>query len=90
MNFNSKKILIIDDDKTLLDILSQLFDRLGCEPICASSGDVGLNLFMKKRPEVVLTDFDMPGMDGTSPITSKPYTRTRWSSSCRDTIGRAY
>jgi len=64
LNFNSKKILIIDDDKTLLDILSQLFDRLGCEPICAGSGDDGLHLFMKKRPEVVLTDFDMPGMDG--------------------------
>jgi CheY-like chemotaxis protein len=64
LNIESKKILIIDDDKTLLDVLSQLLTRLDYEAVCADNGYSGLDLFLKGQFEIVLTDYDMPGMDG--------------------------
>jgi CheY-like chemotaxis protein len=59
-----KNILVIDDDETLLDVLAQLLTRSGYDVICAENGDKGMNLFLKGQFEIVLTDYDMPGMDG--------------------------
>jgi CheY-like chemotaxis protein len=64
MKADSKKILIIDDNDTLLEMLSQLLARLEYEIICAHNGYNGLSLFTKRQCDIVLTDYDMPGMDG--------------------------
>ena len=64
MKADSKKILIIDDDRTLLDGLSQLLARLDYPFVCADNGYSGLDLFLKGQFDIVLTDYDMPGMDG--------------------------
>lgn len=61
---NKKEILIIDDDEIILGVLSQLLSRSGYEVITADNGDMGLDLFLRKPYGIVLTDFDMPGMDG--------------------------
>jgi DNA-binding response OmpR family regulator len=39
LNIDSKRILIIDDDENLLDILCELFAMFGCEAICASNAN---------------------------------------------------
>jgi CheY-like chemotaxis protein len=62
----SKKILVVDDDDLLLDAVSQMLFRLGFHVIAANSGDKGLDLFLKRKCDIVLTDFDMPGLDGIS------------------------
>lgn len=64
MNIDSKKIIVIDDDEALLEVLSQLLALLGYKVICATNGYDGLSLFLKEKCDIVLTDFDMPGMDG--------------------------
>lgn len=64
LEVDSKKILVVDDDEILLDVVSQLLFRLGHEVESANNGDKGLHLFLQRQYDIVLTDFDMPGMDG--------------------------
>jgi DNA-binding NtrC family response regulator len=64
MEVASNKILVVDDDEILLDALSQLLSRFGYEVVSANNGDSGLEYFINGPYDIVLTDFDMPGMDG--------------------------
>ena len=64
MALDSKKILIVDDDEVIVDVLTQLFARLGHESAAADNAYSGLNLFLKGQFDIVFTDYDMPGMDG--------------------------
>ena len=47
-----------------MDVLTQVFARLGHEAIAADNAYSGLNLFVKGQYDIVFTDYDMPGMDG--------------------------
>jgi DNA-binding response OmpR family regulator len=58
------KILLIDDDPTLLDLLSQFLAEAGYEVFSAPNGPSGLKLAYNERPNLVLLDVMMPGMDG--------------------------
>ncbi len=58
------KILLIDDDPTLLDLLSQFLVDAGYEVFAAPNGTAGLRLAYGERPDLVLLDVMMPGMDG--------------------------
>jgi CheY-like chemotaxis protein len=64
MKTDSNKILIVDDNKNILDVLSQVIVRLDYEAVCADNGDRGLELFLQGPCDIVLTDYEMPGMDG--------------------------
>ncbi len=59
-----KKILIIDDEKPTLAMLSLLLEALGYEALTADNVETALEIFLKKRPSIVLTDIKMPGKDG--------------------------
>lgn len=59
-----RRILVVDDEKNILDILSGILSIIGYEVVSAGSGHEGLNLFLKNSIELVLTDLNMPGMDG--------------------------
>jgi DNA-binding response OmpR family regulator len=58
------KILLIDDDPTLLDLLSQFLQEAGYQVFSAPNGTLGLKLAYNERPDLVLLDVMMPGMDG--------------------------
>jgi len=58
-----KKVLVIDDEKALRTRLSELLKKDGFGVLEASSGKEGLDLFKKRRPDAVLLDYRMPGMD---------------------------
>ena len=59
------KILIIDDAEIDLDILESILNQLGFQNIIrASSGMEGVQLAEKHRPELVMSDIMMPGIDG--------------------------
>jgi len=64
MKADSNKILIVDDNKAILDVLTQVLVRLDYEVVRADNGDQGLDLFLRGPYDTVLTDYDMPGMDG--------------------------
>lgn len=61
-----KKILIVDDDKFLLDMYSIKFTENGCKVMTALNGDEALRLLAEGeiKPGICLVDVVMPGMDG--------------------------
>lgn len=61
---NLEKILIIDDDTTLLDLLGEHLTAAGYETGRAESGAEGLALVETAEPDLVVLDVMMPGMDG--------------------------
>ncbi len=61
---NNKRILVVDDDRAIRDILSDALSFMGFSVVVARSGNEGFDLFLKDRFDLVLTDLRMPGMDG--------------------------
>ncbi len=59
-----KKILLIDDDQTLLHLLGEYLRESGFEVCGAGSGAAGLRLAFNEHPDLVLLDVMLPGMDG--------------------------
>lgn len=57
-------ILIVDDEKAIVDILDFNLRRDGYEVIKAYNGEDGLRLFREKNPDLVLLDIMMPKIDG--------------------------
>lgn len=60
------KVLIIDDEVPTLEMLRLFLGACGYEVLTAENEALGLELFKKERPPVVLTDIKMPGKDGFS------------------------
>jgi CheY-like chemotaxis protein len=61
---NNKRILVVDDDKAIRDIISDVLSFMGFTVAVARSGNEGLDLFLKEPFDLVFTDLRMPGMDG--------------------------
>jgi CheY-like chemotaxis protein len=60
------KILVVDDNKFLRIVVSKMLSRLGYEVSSADSGENGLSIFLKNKFDIVLSDYEMPGMDGVA------------------------
>ncbi len=58
------KILVIDDERMICDLLRAAFSAHGHEVITATSGREGLSVFQHLNPRFTLLDLNMPGMDG--------------------------
>jgi len=59
-----KNILIIDDNEEILDIFKQLLLDEGYRVSTANNGSTGIILFMMQNFDLVITDLNMPGMNG--------------------------
>jgi len=57
-------LLLVDDDATLLRFLTEYLEREGYSVRSADRGQAALRLFYESRPDIVLLDVMMPGMDG--------------------------
>lgn len=57
-------ILITDDNKQISSILKEYAKMEGFTPYLAASGEEALQLFKEKKPDIILLDVMMPGMDG--------------------------
>lgn len=64
MNPDVPNILIVDDDVDLLNLLSMRMTAVGYEVVTAQSAEAALNLLDISRPQLVITDMRMGGMDG--------------------------
>ena len=58
------KILIVDDEALLRVMMCDALEAAGHKVVAASSGDEGLRLAKLERPDCILLDIMMPGMDG--------------------------
>ena len=58
-----KKILIIDDETTTLQMMKFFLGACGYEVLTAENAESGLEIFEKELPPIILTDIKMPGRD---------------------------
>ena len=58
------RILVIDDDPLIRDMLSQVLEEAGHEVVLAPDGEEGMNLFRSGPADLVITDIVMPEKDG--------------------------
>lgn len=58
------RLLIVDDDPEIVDLLAPMLDEHGFETIKAHNGAAGLRAAYKHRPDAILLDIMMPDMDG--------------------------
>ena len=70
------RLLIIDDDPSLLEVLGDYLDRLGHEVETAATGAAGLQAARAAEPDLVLLDVAMPGIDGWQVLRSLRETST--------------
>ncbi|MBN2031600.1 response regulator [bacterium] len=61
---HSIHILIIDDDPTYLKMMRSRLEKVGYQILTAPDGLMGLNLARKEKPDLILLDLMLPGMDG--------------------------
>ena len=60
------RILVVDDNDAIRIVVSEMLCRIGYEVSAADSGENGLNLFLKYNFDIVLSDYEMPGMNGVA------------------------
>ena len=60
----SLKVLVVDDDPTIRDVLRIMLGFEGCQVVDAPDGESALVMFTAIRPDVVILDVSMPGVDG--------------------------
>jgi len=60
------KILVIDDEQGIRNLLDTLLSRKGYDVVLADGGRKGLELFRRERPDVVVLDLNMPEMGGVA------------------------
>ncbi|MDD4957229.1 MAG: response regulator [Candidatus Omnitrophica bacterium] len=58
------KIMVVDDQKNVCDLLAYVFENEGYEIICETSSVIALERVIKEKPDCVLLDLVMPDMDG--------------------------
>ena len=60
----AKKVLIVDDEKAIVDILDYNLRKEDYETVCAYDGPEGLRMAREENPDLMLLDVMLPGMDG--------------------------
>ena len=60
----SKKVLVVDDEKNIADIVVFNLKKEGYEAICAQDGEEGYKKAFEEDPDLILLDIMMPKMDG--------------------------
>jgi DNA-binding NtrC family response regulator len=60
----SKRILVVDDQESMRDMLADLLDMMGYESCTVESGSQALEKLIASEIDLVITDLNMPEMDG--------------------------
>ena len=61
---NKKTILIVDDEKPIVDILVYNLQKEGYDALEANDGELAVSLALEKKPDLILLDIMLPKMDG--------------------------
>ena len=58
------RILVIDDEKPTLSMFRLFLEAWGYSVLTAENGLEGVDIFRREKPDIVITDIKMPGIDG--------------------------
>jgi len=58
------KVVVADDDPTVLALVRAAIENFGMECVTASDGTTGIDTIRRVRPDAAVLDVNMPGMDG--------------------------
>ena len=61
-------VLIVEDEVTMANTMSDALTNEGFETFIAVDGEQGLKMALEKHPDLILTDLNMPNMDGLAMI----------------------
>ncbi len=64
------RILVVDDEASIRELLCDVLSRKGHEVLLADGGQKGLALFQKKHPELTILDLHMPDLNGIDVLKS--------------------
>ncbi len=62
------KILVVDDEIGIRDLLQSSFDEEECEVLAAASAEKAFEVIEKQNPQLVLLDIRLPGIDGVEAL----------------------
>jgi len=61
---NEKKLLLVDDDESYLNIVKKILTKMEYAAEVAASSKEALKILEKEKYPLIITDLDMPGLDG--------------------------
>ena len=59
-----KTILVVDDDETVLKTVAPVLEEVGYSVITAQTGEDGIKIAQEQKPNLILLDVMLPGMEG--------------------------
>ena len=59
-----KRILVVEDNTTNFYLLNFILEKKGYEVLAAKSGEEGVEIAIKEKPDLILMDIQLPGIDG--------------------------
>lgn len=57
-------VLVIEDETDISDLIALYLQKDGIETVCVADGEAGLAIFAENRPDLVVLDINLPGIDG--------------------------
>lgn len=60
----TKRILVVDDEAQIVKVLRAYLEKAGYQVLTASDGNAAVSVFRQSRPDFVILDLNLPGMDG--------------------------
>jgi two-component system, OmpR family, response regulator len=58
------KVLVIDDEENVCELITLYFEKAGYDVVCSGDGNQGIDMIRSQKPDLVILDLMLPGMDG--------------------------
>jgi len=58
------KVLVVDDEQDVVELIKFILEKDGCTVVIAGNGQEGLEKVQEEKPELIILDVMMPGIDG--------------------------
>lgn len=60
----SKKVLVVDDEPKIVNLVRGYLEQVGFRVVTAGDGQMALTVFRHEKPDLVILDLMLPGIDG--------------------------
>jgi two-component system cell cycle response regulator DivK len=64
----ASKILVVEDNRLNMKLVRDVLEHAGYDVVEAATGEEGVELALTERPDLVLMDLQLPGIDGTEAL----------------------